>query len=175
VAFLNVHKYLSDNTHVTMGKGGKEKKDTSVMEESVVEGPSYEEKLKFVSVIAKPMASKKLTKKIYKLIKKGSKHKTYVRNGLKDVQSRIRKGEKGLVIFAGDVTPIEVMCHMPAVCEEKSLPYVYTPSRQDLGSAMGVKRGCLMMMVREHEDYKELYDELTQEITSLPPPVGLTE
>ena len=47
--------------------------------------------------------------------------------------------------------------------------------RQDLGSAMGVKRGCLMMMVREHEDYKDLYDELTQEISSLPPPVGLTD
>jgi len=40
------------------------------MEESVVEGPSYEDKLKFVSVIAKPMANKKLTKKIYKLIKR---------------------------------------------------------------------------------------------------------
>ena len=47
--------------------------------------------------------------------------------------------------------------------------------RQDLGSAMGVKRGCLMMMVREHEDYKDLYDELTQEISSMPPPVGLTD
>jgi len=157
-----------------MGKGGKEK-DTSVMEESVVEGPSYEDKLKFVSVIAQPMASKKLTKKVYKLIKKGSKQKTFVRNGLKDVQSRIRKGETGIVVFAGDVTPIEVMCHMPAVCEEKSLPYVYTPSRQDLGTAMGVKRGCLMVMIREHEDYKELYDELTQEIASLPPPVGMEE
>merc|ERR1712015_34761 len=132
-------------------------------------GPSYEEKLKFVSCIAKPMASKKLTKKLYKLIKKGSKHKTFVRNGLKDVQSRIRKGEKGLVVFAGDVTPIDVMCHLPAVCEEKNLPYVYTPSRQDLGSAMGVKRGCLMVMVREHEDYKELYDELKAEIDALPP------
>lgn len=32
---------------------------------------SYEEKLENVSVIAKPMASKKLAKKIYKLIKKG--------------------------------------------------------------------------------------------------------
>ena len=42
------------------------------------------------------------------MIKKGSKQKTFVRNGLKDVQARIRKGEKGLVIFAGDVTPIEV-------------------------------------------------------------------
>ena len=112
-----------------MGKGGKEKKDSIVGDESLIEGPSYEDKLKFVSVIAKPMANKKLTKKIYKLIKKGSKHKTLVRNGLKDVQSRIRKGEKGIVIFAGDVTPIEVMCHMPAVCEEKGLPYVYTPSR----------------------------------------------
>merc|ERR1712015_195042 len=136
-------------------------------------GPSYEEKLRFVSCIAKPMASKKLTKKIYKVIKKGSKHKTFVRNGLKDVQARIRKGETGIVVFAGDVTPIEVMCHMPAVCEEKSLPYVYTPSRQDLGTAMGVKRGCLMVMVREHEDYKELYDELKAEIDALPPPVSI--
>jgi len=158
-----------------MGKGEKQKKDTSVMEESILEGPTYEDKLKFVSVIAKPMASKKLTKKVYKIIKKGSKQKTFVRNGLKDVQSRIRKGERGIVVFAGDVTPIEVMCHMPAVCEEKSLPYVYTPSRQDLGTAMGVKRGCLMVMVREHEDYKELFEELTEEITNLPPAVGVAE
>lgn len=32
---------------------------------------SYEDKLKFCSVIAKPMASRKLAKKVYKLIKKG--------------------------------------------------------------------------------------------------------
>lgn len=31
----------------------------------------YEEKLKYTSLIAKPMAPKKLTKKIYKCIKKG--------------------------------------------------------------------------------------------------------
>ena len=43
--------------------------------------------------------------------------------------------------------------------------------RQDLGTAMGVKRGCLMMMVREHEDYKELYDEVEAEIKALPPPI----
>merc|ERR1712048_951914 len=123
-------------------KMGKDKKN-----ESLAEGEdkvSYEEKLKYVSIIAKPMASKKLAKKLYKCIKKGMKHKTYVRNGLKDVQSRIRKGEKGIVVFAGDVTPVDVMCHLPAVCEEKGLPYVYTPSRSMLGQAMGVKRGSLM-------------------------------
>lgn len=111
---------------------------------------SYEDKLKNVSIIAKPMASKKLTKKVrkkekknskyyfalnpflfqlYKCIKKGAKQKNLIRNGLKDVQSQIRKGATGLVVFAGDVTPIEVMCHLPAVCEEKGIPYIYTPSR----------------------------------------------
>lgn len=72
------------------------------------------ELLHHVSVIAKPMASKKLTKRIYKLLKKGmlqevfllhcffnlifilaSKQKGFVRNGLKDVQRRIRLGERG--------------------------------------------------------------------------------
>ena len=76
---------------------------------------SYEELLNHVSIIAKPMASRKLTKRIYKLLKKGNSnlnfktstssktycfflaapHKGYVRNGLKDVQRRIRLGEKG--------------------------------------------------------------------------------
>merc|ERR1719190_200404 len=145
---------------------GKDKKN-----ESLAEGEdkvSYEEKLKYVSVIAKPMASKKLTKKLYKCIKKGIKHKTYVRNGLKDVQSRIRKGEKGLVVFAGDVTPIDVMCHLPAVCEEKGLPYVFTPSRALLGRAMGVKRGSLMVMVKHHDEYQELFEECKEEMEKLP-------
>nr|CAD7266768.1 unnamed protein product [Timema shepardi] len=75
-----------------------------------------------------------------------------------------------IVVFAGDVTPIEIMCHLPAVCEEKDLPYCYIPSRKDLGTAMGVKRGSLMVLIREHGEYKELYDEVKESIKELPPP-----
>jgi len=66
--------------------------DISIKEESA---ESYEEKLRYVTPIAKPMAPKKLTKKIYKCIKKATKHKTYLRNGLKDVQKHLRRGETG--------------------------------------------------------------------------------
>merc|ERR1712203_85799 len=151
----------------TMGKDKKEKV-TENGDDTVNEGPTYEDKLKFVSVIARPMASKKLAKKCYKVIKKGMKHKTYVRNGLKDVQSRIRKGERGIVVFAGDVTPVDVMCHLPAVCEEKEIPYVFTPSRSLLGQAMGVKRGSLMVLIKKHDDYEELYNECKEEVEKLP-------
>jgi len=72
-----------------------------------------------------------------------------------------------MVVFAGDVTPLDVMIHMPQVCEDKGIPFIYTPSRTDLGAAMGVKRGCLMILVRKHDDYGDLYDEVTGEIDKL--------
>lgn len=100
-----------------------------------------------------------------------AKQKSYLRNGLKDVQTRLRKGETGIVVFAGDVTPIDIMCHLPAVCEEKSIPYCFTPSRKDLGVAMGVKRGSVTMLIREHAEYKDTYDELMSEIQTLPTPL----
>lgn len=130
-----------------------------------------DEKITFVNAISKPMASRKLTKKVYKLIKKASKERTKnIINGLKDVQTRIRKGEKGIVIFAGDVYPIDIMCHLPAVCEEKDIVYCFTPSRQDLGVAMGVKRGSITLMIRKNADYEELYEEVQAELKNLPHP-----
>ena len=59
------------------------------------------------------------------------------------------------------------MVHMPGLCESKNIPYIYTPSRSDLGGAMGVNRGIMMILVREHADYKELYDEVNAEVGKL--------
>jgi len=42
------------------------KKDKSAVEDDSTPDLSHEDKLKFVSVIAKPMANKKLTKKVSK-------------------------------------------------------------------------------------------------------------
>ena len=65
-----LHKYSRVKTKdrkSKMGKGGKEGKDDTMNDSQAEAGPSYEEKLKFVSCIAKPMASKKLAKKVYKV------------------------------------------------------------------------------------------------------------
>ncbi|KAH8293421.1 hypothetical protein KR054_000243 [Drosophila jambulina] len=138
---------------------------------TIKEEETYDDKLLFVNAIAKPMAGKKLAKKCYKLVKKAMKHKTFLRNGLKDVQTRLRKGETGICIFAGDVTPVDIMCHLPAVCEEKGIPYAYTPSRADLGAAMGVKRGTVALLIRQNDDYKDLYDEVKEEMSGLNVPI----
>lgn len=60
------------------------------------------------------------------------------------------------------------MCHLPGICEEKEIPYIFTPSREDLGAAMGTKRGSLVVMVRENSEYQEAYDKVLDEIKKVP-------
>ena len=62
------------------------------------------------------------------------------------------------------------MCHLPGVCEQKDIPYIYTPSRQDIGTAMGVRRGSIGVLIKEHPDYKDLFDTLVEEIKHIPLP-----
>uniref|UniRef100_A0A8C5MHY0 H/ACA ribonucleoprotein complex subunit 2 n=1 Tax=Leptobrachium leishanense TaxID=445787 RepID=A0A8C5MHY0_9ANUR len=89
---------------------------------------SYSDLLANLNPIAKPLAGRKLTKKIYKCIKKAVKQKN-IRRGVKEVQKFLNKGEKGIVVLAGDTLPIEVYCHIPVMCEDLSIPYAYTPSK----------------------------------------------
>lgn len=32
-------------------------------------------------------------------------------------------------MLAGDTQPIDVYCHIPIMCEDRSLPYAYVPSK----------------------------------------------
>lgn len=91
-------------------------------------GASYEERVKHVSVIAQPLASKKQTKRAYKVVKKATKVKG-IKRGVKEVVKSIRKGEKGVCLIAGDISPIDVISHIPVLCEENDIPYLFTPSK----------------------------------------------
>ena len=68
-------------------------KEEVEMEQEEVD--DYELKLKFLNPIASPIANKKLVKRLFKCVKKASTHKMFVRQGLKEVQKYIRRGEKG--------------------------------------------------------------------------------
>jgi H/ACA ribonucleoprotein complex subunit 2 len=151
-----------------MGEKDKSKSESGEGEDKETK---WEDLIGNVNAIANPLASRRLTKKLYKVIKKANKHKKHVRKGVREVQKCVRKGERGIVVIAGDISPIEVVCHMPAVCEEKELPYCYTPSKQDLGAACGSKRPTCMVLIRENEDYKELYDDCESDVQGLPLPI----
>ncbi|KAM6986658.1 H/ACA ribonucleoprotein complex subunit 2-like protein [Aplochiton taeniatus] len=150
-------------TKIKKEKGAKE-------EETEGNEKSYQELIANINPIARPLASRKLSKKLYKCVKKASKLKQ-IRRGVKEVQKFINKGEKGIVVLAGDTLPIDVYCHLPIMCEDRSMPYAYIPSKVDLGSSAGSKRPTCVIMIKPHEDYKEAYDECLEEMTALPKPL----
>lgn len=150
------------------------KKDKKV---EVEEEDNYDKRMSAVLVFAKPLAPKKTNKKVLKTIKKASKAK-HVKRGVKEVVKALRKGEKGLVVIAGDISPADVISHIPVLCEDSSVPYIFIPSKEDLGSAGSTKRptSCVMIVpgggkTKKNADkvneYKENFDEIVKEISSL--------
>ena len=123
-----------------------------------------------VSVIAEPLAGEKLLKKTLKLVKKASKDKK-VRRGVREVQKAIRKKQKGICVLAGDISPIDVISHLPGLCEEKEIPYVFVPSKADLGAAGSTKRptSCVMIVPGEGWEEAEAYEELKEKVKSVLP------
>ena len=123
-----------------------------------------------LSVIANPLAGKKLTKKALKVVKRAAKAKM-IKRGIKEVQKAIRKKQKGVCILAGDISPIEVVCHIPILCEENDIPYVYVPSKADLGTACTTKRptSCVLITPGDSFEHMELYNELMKEMKEVAP------
>ncbi|NXO64334.1 NHP2 protein, partial [Phainopepla nitens] len=98
-----------------------------------------------------------------------TKHRQ-VRRGVKEVQKFINRGEKGITVLAGDTLPIDVYCHIPIMCEDRSLP-PGSGSGLDLGAAAGSKRPTCAIMIKPHEEYQEAYDECLEEVSALPMPL----
>ncbi|KAG7237511.1 hypothetical protein INR49_032260 [Caranx melampygus] len=148
----------------------KKEKVSADGEEAAGNEKSYQEMIANVNPIAQPLASRKLSKKLYKCVKKAAKVKN-IRRGVKEVQKFINKGEKGIVVLAGDTLPIDVYCHLPVMCEDRNLPYAYIPSKVDLGSSAGSKRPTCVILIKPHDDYQDAYNECVEEVSSLPKPL----
>ncbi|XP_063712871.1 H/ACA ribonucleoprotein complex subunit 2-like protein [Symsagittifera roscoffensis] len=136
---------------------------------------TYEELVSLCAPIAKPMASRRLTKQIYKLLRKvqeGGIRKDCCFYGNKAVMKHLRHGvKKGFVVLAGDVSPIDLLSHIPVFAEEKDIPYVFVPSQDDLASAVGTN-ATMCVFVSYHENVAKYYNSCLEEITSMPMPVS---
>eukprot|EP01128_Nolandella_sp_AFSM9_P012225 TRINITY_DN9071_c0_g1_i1.p1 TRINITY_DN9071_c0_g1~~TRINITY_DN9071_c0_g1_i1.p1 ORF type:complete len:135 (+),score=43.87 TRINITY_DN9071_c0_g1_i1:21-425(+) len=123
-----------------------------------------------VSIVASPLAEVRLAKKLLRLTKKGAADKQ-VRKGVKEVCKAIRKGEKGLCVLAGDISPIDVITHIPVLCEDAEIPYVFVPSKEALGQASRTKRPTSVVLIsipKKSENF-ESFKELLAKVVEMAP------
>ena len=163
-----------------MSVDSPEKKKSKKREGSEAEeGGNFDVPADALTTMAHPLAEDKLLKKVYKTVKKASKEKNHLKRGVKEVEKRLRKGDKGLVILAGDISPIDIISHVPGMCEELDIPYIWVTSKDALGEAANTKRStsCVMVVpgaekVRYSDDYEMVCGEAKKLLEELLLKVG---
>ncbi|KAI0857580.1 L30e-like protein [Xylaria cubensis] len=136
---------------------------------------------------ARPLADEKATKKVLKSVRKAAKNKT-LKRGVKEVVKSLRKSPAagpgntafpGVVVLAGDISPMDVISHIPVLCEDVNVPYIFVASRAELGAAGSTKRPTSVVMVTEkrvggakkgdkieeeagEEDFADVYKDLVK-------------
>ncbi|GAA5906560.1 snoRNA-binding protein NHP2 [Sporobolomyces salmoneus] len=169
----------------TPSKPKKSKKDKKEKTEG---GEDAEDDLSQVCEIAKPLAVKKTGKHVLKLVKKASKSR-HLKRGVKEVVKSLRKGEKGIVVLAADISPLDILTHLPLLAEESACPYIWVTSKEGLGAASSTKRPTSCVMVAKvgakrkakkdgkeskedkdkelEEEFQSSYEEVKKEVEAL--------
>ena len=61
-----------------------------------------------------------------------------IRKGANEATKALEKGNAKLVVYAQDVTPKEIVMHLPLLCKEKNVPCFGVSKKDDLGAAAGL-------------------------------------
>src|SRR5574344_729816 len=97
------------------------------------------EVISMTSVFVKFDTPKELSDKAYSLAE-AARDGGKIKKGTNEVTKTVERGEAAIVIMAVDVEPPEILAHMPALCEERGVPYVYVPAKVELGNAIGLEK-----------------------------------
>ena len=90
-----------------------------------------------------------------------------VRKGTNETTKAIERGQAKLVIIAGDVEPPEVVAHLPLLCEERKIPYIFVPSKEKIGTASGIDVPAASASITEVGDAGSLIKEISKRIEEL--------
>ncbi len=108
-----------------------------------------------------------LAEKVYEAVKKARETGGKIKKGTNETTKAVERGIAKLVIIAEDVDPPEIVAHLPLLCEEKKIPYVYVPSKKRLGEAAGIEVSAASAAIIDPGDAKELVEEIIRRVQEL--------
>merc|ERR1712136_347119 len=107
-------------------------------------------------------SSKEFRKKIFNLLKNNPNQ---IKRGANEVTKQIERSKALLVVMAADTSPIEIIGHLPLLCNDKGVPYVYVESSDSLGAATGLERKVVSCCIFFDDDRQ--YDRVKSDIGAI--------
>ncbi len=128
-------------------------------------------KLKEVFKVARPIyvrfeVPKELADKAYEAVE-SARDTGKLRKGTNETTKAVERKQAVLVIIAEDVDPAEIVAHLPPLCDEKGIPYIYVPNKRELGAAAGIDLGAAAVTIAEAGQATEVVKEIVERIREL--------
>lgn len=86
-----------------------------------------------------------------------------INKGANEATKALEKGKAKLVVVADDVSPKEIVMHLPVLSKEKGVPCITVPSREELGAAAGLSVATTAVVVTKEGDAKGIIEDLAKE------------
>jgi large subunit ribosomal protein L7Ae len=90
-----------------------------------------------------------------------------VKKGTNETTKAVERGNAALVFIAEDVSPEEIVMHLPEIAEEKGTPYVFVEAQDDLGRAAGLEVGSAAAAVVDAGDASDDIDDVAEKVEEL--------
>jgi len=92
-----------------------------------------------------------------------------LKKGANEATKTLNRGISEVIIMAADAEPLEILLHLPLLCEDKNVPYVFVPSKVALGRACGVSRAVISCSITTNEasQMKSTIDKIKIQIENL--------
>lgn len=78
-----------------------------------------------------------------------------IEKGINEVTKAVERGTAKVVVYAEDVTPKEIVQHLPLLCKEKGIDCKAVDSKKKLGVSAGINVSCAAVAVIETGGVKE--------------------
>lgn len=90
-----------------------------------------------------------------------------IAKGTNEVTKAIERGNAALVLVAEDVDPAEIVAHIPVLAEEKEIPYVYLPTKDEVGAGAGLNVGTASACIVEAGEAEDLVKDVVEKVEEL--------
>src|SRR6059036_453153 len=118
------------------------------------------------SVYVKFQVPKEAVDKTYQLLQ-AAKDTGKLRKGTNETTKAIERGMSKLVVIAEDVEPPEVVAHLPILCEERNAPFIFVPSKQQLGMSLGIDVGSAAATIVDAGEAQHIVEQVITSIGNL--------
>ena len=85
---------------------------------------------------------KDVQEQVYEMVKSlGKDGKGRLKKGANEVTKAAERGTAQMIVMAENVNPGELLAHIPMICKEKSIPFIYVNDQAYLADAAGKTTG----------------------------------